>query len=80
MTVEEIMEFRRAKPFKPFVLKLKDGREFVIRQPEAIGRDEKFTRVSFAAEDESIETVRIEAIAEVKSARIRRERRQKGRG
>ena len=66
MTVEEIMEYRRAKPFKPFVLKLKDGCEFVIREPEQVARDEKFTTVRFAADEESVSSAKIEDVAGVK--------------
>jgi hypothetical protein len=71
MTVDELMEYRRAKPFKPFVLQLKDGREFLIREPEHISRNDAFTRVSFAADEESFETVNIDAVAGVKPARGR---------
>jgi hypothetical protein len=69
MTVEEIMQYRRANPFKPFILQLKDGREFVIRRPEEIGRDTRFTRVHYAADEESGDTARIEDVAGVKLLR-----------
>jgi hypothetical protein len=39
MTVDEVMQYRRAEPFKPFVLVLKDGREFAVNDPLEIGRD-----------------------------------------
>ena len=42
MTVEEVMQYRRAEPFRPFVLRLKDGREFVVKDALAIGRDPNF--------------------------------------
>ena len=48
MTVEEVMQYRRAVPFKPFVLALKDGRRFEIRNPEAVGRNEAYTRIGIA--------------------------------
>ena len=51
MTVEEVMQYRRAVPFKPFVLVLKDGRKFPIRQPFAIGRNERSTRIMVADEE-----------------------------
>jgi hypothetical protein len=56
MTVEEVMGYRRAQPFVPFVLELKDGRKFVVRQPEHIGRDLHYRQISVAADDESVET------------------------
>ena len=34
MRAEEIREVQRAQPFRPFVLKLVDGRRFVIEHPE----------------------------------------------
>ena len=66
MTVEEIMQYRRANPFQPFVLQLKDGRKFVIRAPEHIGRDEQYSRVMFAADNDSCDEVGIEDIAGIK--------------
>ncbi len=45
MTVEEVMQYRRAVPFKPFVLVLKDGRRFEIREATAVGRNESYTRI-----------------------------------
>jgi hypothetical protein len=48
MTVDEVMQYRRAVPFKPFLLALKDGRRFVINNPEAVGRNEASTRVTVA--------------------------------
>ncbi len=48
MTVDEVMQYRRAVPFRPFVLALKDGRRYVIRNPEAVGRNEACTRVGVA--------------------------------
>lgn len=48
MTVEEVMQYRRAVPFRPFVLALKDGRRFAVRNPEAVGRNEAYTRVAVA--------------------------------
>ena len=46
MTVDQVMEYRRAVPFKPFVLVLTDGRRFEVREPTAIGRNSAFTRIS----------------------------------
>jgi hypothetical protein len=36
MRVEEIREAQRAEPFRPFVLHLADGRQFVVDHPESI--------------------------------------------
>jgi hypothetical protein len=51
MTVEEVMQYRRAVPFKPFVLVLKDGRRFEVLRPEAVGRNESYTRIMVADEE-----------------------------
>jgi hypothetical protein len=66
MTVEEVMQYRRARPFRPFVLQLTDGREFMVREPEFIGRDVAFTHVNVDAGDESIATVDAKLIAGVR--------------
>ena len=51
MTVEEVMQFRRAVPFRPFTLYLKDGRQYLIREPEQIGRNPAMTIIGVAFED-----------------------------
>lgn len=51
MTVDEVMQFRRAKPFRPFKLWLTDGRSYVIHEPEQIGRNEAMTRIGIALDD-----------------------------
>ena len=58
MTVDEVMQYRRATPFRPFVLHLKDGRRFLVREPEQIGRNPAMTVIGYAHEDgESAESV-----------------------
>jgi hypothetical protein len=57
MTVDDVMTYRRAEPFRPFVLELKDGRRFVIREPTQVGRNPAYTQLGVAADDESIEVV-----------------------
>ncbi len=51
MTVEEVMRYRRAVPFQPFVLYLTDGRSFLIREPEQIGRNPAMTVIGIAHDD-----------------------------
>jgi hypothetical protein len=51
MTVDEVMQYRRASPFRPFVLHLKDGRQYLIREPEQIGRNPAMTVIGVALED-----------------------------
>ena len=51
MTVDEGMQFRRATPFRPFVLHLKDGRRYLIREPEQIGRNPSMTWIGVALDD-----------------------------
>jgi hypothetical protein len=65
MTVEEVMQYRRAVPFRPFALVLKDGRRFVVLQPEQIGRDGAFTQISVAADEDSVETFKRELASRV---------------
>ena len=57
MTVDDVMKYRRATPFRPFVLHLKDGRRFLIREPEQIGRNPTMTVIGIAhADGESAES------------------------
>lgn len=57
MTVEEVMQYRRAVPFKPFVLTLKDGRKFIVTKPEEISRNSALTWIAVAADADSAEVV-----------------------
>jgi hypothetical protein len=65
MTVEEVMQYRRAVPFRPFVVALKDGRRFVVPIPEAIGRNSASTWISVAADEDSSETFDGSAVSHV---------------
>jgi hypothetical protein len=51
MTVEEVMQYRRAIPFRPFVVAMKDGRRFEILQPYNVSRNSAFTRIGVADHD-----------------------------
>jgi hypothetical protein len=66
MTVDEVMQYRRAEPFKPFVLELKDGRRFIVRQPTHIGRNAASTVITVAADEDSFETFPGTLVARVK--------------
>jgi hypothetical protein len=35
MTSEQLKTFRRARPFQPFAIHLADGRQLLVRHPEA---------------------------------------------
>jgi len=65
MTVEEVMKYRRAEPFQSFVLVLKDGRRFPVRQPHEIGRDPGNTKIGVSADEESVETFAVSMVAGV---------------
>jgi len=66
MTVDEVMQYRRADPFRPFVLELKDGRRFVVRDRTHIGRNEASTVITVAADEDSTETFPGTLVARVK--------------
>jgi hypothetical protein len=65
MTVDEVMQYRRAVPFKPFVLALKDGRRFVVSKPEEISRNSAFTWISVAADEDSAESFNSSLVSHV---------------
>jgi len=67
MTVDEVMRYRRRKPFQPFVLELKSGREFVVRDPFNIGRHPSNLWLGVSAGASAIALV---AIADVKAIRL----------
>lgn len=67
--VEEVMQYRRAEPFKPFVIELKDGRRFVVRAPHHVARDEAYTSLSVAADEDSVESFSGAVVASVKPYR-----------
>ena len=67
MTVDEVMRYRRRKPFQPFVLELNSGREFVVRDPFNIGRDPANRWLGVSAGPGAVALV---AIADVRSIRL----------
>lgn len=74
MTTDEVMSYRRAIPFKPFELRLKDGRTFVVTDPIHIGRDEAGGRIIVAAPDDTFESFPPAEVSEVTLATSRRAR------
>ena len=36
MRAEEIRKYAKAEPFKPFAIRLEDGREFIVSRPQSI--------------------------------------------
>ena len=69
MTVDEVMRFRRASPFKAFLVELVDGRRFPVRQPEHIGRNEAGTQIIVAAEEDGFAIFQPSAVNQIKLIR-----------
>jgi hypothetical protein len=73
MTTDEILSFRRAVPFRPFELRLKDGRRFVVKDFSNIGRGAG-DAVIVAAGDESFEKFEPGDVVAIKPLTVRRGR------
>jgi hypothetical protein len=67
--VDEVMQFRRARPFQPFIIELRDGRQFLVFEPERVARDVANTRITVAADEDSFESFPSTAIAVVRLLR-----------
>ncbi|HEV2294834.1 MAG TPA: hypothetical protein VGR35_13345 [Tepidisphaeraceae bacterium] len=77
MTTNELMRFRHAVPFKPFELRLKDGRRFVVREPIHIGRNETGSTIVVAAPDDTFAFFPPNDVSEVTLAQDARKRRNR---
>ena len=57
MTTEQLRDFNRATPFRPFVIHLADGREFLIPHPEVIAHAPPSRIALISRPDDSFEVI-----------------------
>lgn len=49
MTILELKKAKDIRPFRPFVIRLADGREFPVAHPDAVAWDEDSRRIAYVA-------------------------------
>ena len=65
MTADELRKAYRAQPFRPFMLRVADGREYEVRHPELMAISPRGRTVVVVAPDETadlIDTLMINSI------------------
>lgn len=65
-TIDEIRELHDAFPFRPFEIRLADGRAIVIRHPESLARSPTGRRIAVVFPDGTFEVLEIAKVAGVK--------------
>jgi len=70
MTLEELRNFTRAQPFRPFVLHLADGGQVVVRHPEFLAIEPSGQTIKVYQPDDSVNDIDLALITdlEIKSA------------
>jgi hypothetical protein len=63
-TRELVRRFQTAQPFRPFLVKLADGRQFEVRHPELISCDVR-GREMFLSDDEGTHYIEMLLVAEM---------------
>jgi hypothetical protein len=66
-TREQVRRFQTAQPFRPFLVRLADGRQFEVRHPELISCDVR-GREMFLSDDEGTHYIEMLLVAEMISA------------
>jgi hypothetical protein len=57
MTIEQMREMHRARPFKPFEIHLADGRSLTVEQPEMLSQSRSGRTIGVARPDDVIEII-----------------------
>ena len=64
--VRELKTLYEAKPFKPFVIRLQDGRQIRIDQPEMVGWSSDAAILTFPAGPDAVDWVDFSRITDVR--------------
>ena len=65
-SLPQIRSLIRAQPFLPFLLKLADGRQFVVAHPEFVAMQPKSLNVVVFSDDDAAHYIDVPNIIEVK--------------
>jgi hypothetical protein len=76
-TADQLRELRNAAPFRPFVVKMADGREFTVEHPELVACDRAGRSMSLY-DDDGLHLLEMLLIAEMRPAARPATARRKG--
>jgi hypothetical protein len=65
MTLEELRNFSRAQPFRPFVLHLSDGGQVMVRHPEFLLIEPSGQTIKVYQPDETVKVVDLAVVTEL---------------
>ena len=66
MTIDEIREFHRAEPFRPFKLCLSDGREYTVDIRMCLALDPTGRTVALVLPEDDFKIIEVQSIKEIK--------------
>jgi hypothetical protein len=75
MTIEQLKELHRARPFQPFRLHLVDGRSLDVLHPEALAHSESGRTISVAKPSDAFEIVDLLLVVSLEPIKNGRRRR-----
>ena len=65
MTVEQLREVHRARPFQPFTLQLADGKEVAVRHPEFLSFSQRGRTIAVATSEDVIRLIDIMLVTSI---------------
>ena len=65
MTVEQLRNLHRAQPFRPFTIRMGDGRAFLVRRPDFISHSPSGRTVVVHQDDESFSVLDLLLVTEL---------------
>jgi len=66
MTIEQLREMHRARPFQPFDIHLVDGRTLTVHHPEFLAQSQTGRTIAVGRDDGTIETVDLLLVVSLK--------------
>ena len=74
VTLEQLRTIHRAVPFQPFLMRLTDGREFIVTHPEILEIAPGDATIVVMTPDGTLETIDLALVASVDTSRGQRGR------
>jgi hypothetical protein len=65
MTLEELRNFSKAQPFRPFVLHLADGKQVVVRHPEFLAIEPSGKAIKVYQPDDTVSVVDLASVTDL---------------
>jgi hypothetical protein len=80
MTLETVLDQNRARPFRPFIIHMADGRKFVVEHPEFMAKTGQRTVLLGRSDNDGFDVLDVMLMTSIEVLDSQRKRNGDGRG